>query len=302
MIGLDTIDQVTGCRLGTHDVPCPVCGPLKRSARNQRKATLRVYRVEPNFAGYHCARCGEKGAALDRNGTPPDPIKLAKARAEAAERDRTLKAERLSKARWLWSIRKPIIGSIAETYLRSARGYGGALPATLGFLAGRGQYPPAMIAAFGLATECMATECEPGTLRIAGAAVVGVHLTRLLPDGSGKAVFDDPDEEAKIMVGNSAGWPIVLALPNDLLGLCITEGIEDAVSAHEATGLGAWAAGSAARMPALADIISSHIDCATVLAHDDKDGRRHATELAGRLRARGISPRLITPRARGMAA
>jgi Toprim domain len=297
VIDLPTIDQLTGRQLGTHDVACPVCGPLKRSARNQRKATLRVYRVEPNFAGYHCARCGEKGAALDRNGTPPDPIKLTKARAEAAERDRTLKAERLSKARWLWSIRKPIIGSIAETYLRSARSYGGALPATLGFIAARRTYPPAMIAAFGFADEL-----EPGRLAIADEAVCGVHLTRLLPDGSGKAVFDDPDEEAKIMVGLSMGSPIMLAPPNDLLGLAVSEGVEDGLSAHEATGLGAWAAGSAARMPALADAISPYIDCATVLAHDDKDGRRHATELARLLRARGISPRLIIPRTRVIAA
>lgn len=275
MIDLDTIDQLTGGRLGTFDVPCPECGPFKRSARNQRKPVLRVYRIEPKFAGYHCARCGEKGAALDRTGTPPDPIKLARARVEAAERDRIRKAERLGKAQWLWAIRKPITGSTAETYLRSARGYGGPLPATLGFLPGRGDHPPAMIAAFG-----MASEREPGVLWIPDAVVLGVHLTRLLPDGSGKAVFDDPDEQAKIMIGYSIGSPIVLAPPNDLLGLAIVEGIEDGLSAHEATGLGAWAAGGAARMPALAAALPAWTDCATVIADDDKDGRHYATELA----------------------
>jgi hypothetical protein len=96
-------------------------------------------------------------------------------------------------ARWLWAKRKPISGSIAETYLRSARGYGGRLPETLGFLPGRGDHPPAMIAAFGMAIEPE----EPGKLAIGIDAVKGVHLTRLLPDGSGKAVFDDPDEPAK---------------------------------------------------------------------------------------------------------
>jgi hypothetical protein len=88
-IGLDVIDQLTGGRLGTHDVPCPVCGPYK-SAQGQRKRKLRVWRTEPGFAGYHCARCGEKGAAFDRDSAPPNPIKLAIARAEAAERDRAL--------------------------------------------------------------------------------------------------------------------------------------------------------------------------------------------------------------------
>jgi hypothetical protein len=297
MIGLDIIDKITGRRLGTFDVPCPECGPLKRSLRGQRKPVLRVYRIEPNFAGYHCARCGEKGAALNRNGTPPDLIKLAKARAEAAERDRILKAKRLSAARSLWSIRKPIIGSIAEAYLRSARGYGGPLPATLGFLPARGDHPPAMIAAFGLAREI-----EPGLITISDQAVTGVHLTRLRQDGSGKAVFDDPGENAKIMVGYSVGSPIVLAPPGDLLGLAITEGIEDGLSVHEVTGLGVWAAGSAARMPVLAAVLPVHLDCATIIADDDKDGRRFAAQLAEGVRARGMEGRAIIARPSASAA
>ena len=47
------------------------------------------------------------------------------------------------------------------------------------------------------------------------------------------------------MIGRSSGSPIVLAPANDLLGLVISEGIEDALSLHEASGCGAWAAGSA---------------------------------------------------------
>jgi hypothetical protein len=297
MIGLDTIDRLTERRLGTFDVPCPLCGPFKRSGRGQRKPVLRVYRVEPHFAGYHCARCGETGFARDRTGAPPDPLKLAKARAAAAERDRTVRAERLSLAQWLWRQRQPITGSVAERYLRDARGYGGPLPATLGFLPARGQHPPAMIAAFGLAREV-----EPGVIAIDGASIAGVHVTRLKPDGSGKAVFEDPDEQAKIMIGHSAGSPIVLAPPNDALGLTLAEGIEDALTAHEATGLGAWAAGSASRMPALADLVPALIDVCTVIVDDDTDGRRHAAELGRRLLVRGIETRLIVPGASRFAA
>jgi hypothetical protein len=296
-IGLDIIDQLTGRRLGTFDVPCPECGPFKRMPRNQRKPVLRVYRLEPGFAGYHCARCGVRGAARDRNSAPPDPVKVAKARAEAAERDRMLKAERLSKALWLWSTRKPIIGSIAERYMRDVRGYGGPLPATLGFLAARREHPPAMIAAFGLAREVD----EPGVMAIADSAVTGVHLTRLKPDGSSKATFEDPDENAKIMVGYSAGSPIILAPPNDLLGLAITEGIEDGLSVHEDTGLGVWAAGAASRLPALAPVVPSYIDCTTVIADDDRDGRRFASELADGIRARRMDARAIIAKARNAA-
>jgi hypothetical protein len=167
-INLDVIDQVTGGALGTHDVPCPLCGPYKATARNQRRRVLRVYRIERGFAGFHCARCGEKGAAIDRNSGPPDQLKLAKARAQANERDRALKAERLGKARWLWSVRVPPEQTIVETYLRRVRCYGGPLARTLGFLPARGAHPPAMIAAFGLVHEV-----EPGVIAIADNEVRG---------------------------------------------------------------------------------------------------------------------------------
>jgi hypothetical protein len=131
-----------------------------------------------------------------------------------------------------------------------------------------------MIAAFGLALEP-----EPGKLAIADDAVRGVHLTRLKPDGAGKAGTDAD----KIMLGRSIGSPIVLAPPNDLLGLAITEGIEDGLSVHQATGLGTWAAGCASRLPALADAMPEWIECVTIYAHDDADGQRYAAELAERL-------------------
>jgi hypothetical protein len=68
-----------------------------------------------------------------------------------------------------------------------------------------------------------------------------VHLTLLRSEGSGKAEVERP----KLFVGSPTNLPIVLAPPNDLLGLAITEGIEDALTVHQATGLGAWAAGAA---------------------------------------------------------
>ena len=78
-----------------------------------------------------------------------------------------------------------------------------------------------MIAAFGIPEEP-----EPGVLAIAENEIRGVHLTRLKPDGSGKA----GTERDKIMLGSSSGWPIVLAPANDLLALSITEGIEDGLT------------------------------------------------------------------------
>jgi hypothetical protein len=180
---------------------------------------------------------------------------------------------RVAKARALWARRKPL----NDRYLR-ARGLRGPFPPTLGFLPARGNFLSAMIAAYGLATEL-----EPGRLEIAPNAITAVHLTRLRPDLGGKA-----EGAAKITVGRPLGSPIVLAPPNDLLGLAIAEGIEDALSVHQATGLGAWAAGAAGYMPALADAVPNYIDFVTILGHSDLTGTKNARELGARLTARGI--------------
>ena len=62
---------------------------------------------------------------------------------------------------------------------------------------------------------------------------------------------------------------------------------------HQATGLGAWAAGSANRMPALADAVPSCTDCVSIFADADQAGQRNAAELAERLNARGIYAEVV---------
>jgi hypothetical protein len=182
------------------------------------------------------------------------------------------------KASWLWSQRRPIAGTVAEAYLRT-RGITCPLPVTLAFLPPyKPEHHPAMIAGFGIPDEP-----EPGVLG-APHDVNSVHLTLLKADGSGKAVI----KPNKLIIGRPLGRPIVLAPPNDLLGLAVCEGVEDALSAHEATGLGAWAAGSAGFMSALADNIADYIEAVTIFAHADKAGQDNARELAKRLYRRGI--------------
>ena len=146
---LTFIDHATRGRLGVFDVPCPQCGPERRRPINQRKPVLRVWRLDPNFASYHCARCGMKGHARDGSARHTDPAAIARAKAEQAEHQRIAEAERQSKAHGLWARTRPLIGRIGERYLREARGYDGPLPATLRFLPARGAHGPAMLAAFG---------------------------------------------------------------------------------------------------------------------------------------------------------
>ncbi|TGP24890.1 hypothetical protein EN827_07100 [Mesorhizobium sp. M1D.F.Ca.ET.184.01.1.1] len=269
------------------DVACPLCGPDRRDPYNRNRTVLRLW-SEPGFITFHCARCGEHGVVHGggrREIGEAERKAMLCAREAIAARDAETARERRRKAVWLWSMRQPVQDSPAERYLREARSISSSLPPTLGFLPARDDHPPALIAAFG-----MASEVEPGRLATADRQLRGVHLTRLRPDGSGKA-----EEPAKMMIGRSAGWPIVLAPLNDLLGLAVAEGIEDALSAHQATGLGAWAAGSASRLPALADQVPGHVDCVTVLTDDDVAGRRHATTLVERLIQRGIHAELSIP-------
>jgi hypothetical protein len=286
-LSFDQARDLTAGKFGSVDAPCPMCGPQRRSATNRRRKTLRLWCSDPSFVSFHCVRCGEQGWTSATNTTRP-PVKSVdalKILAEIQRRDNDEARERLKVALSLWRRRVPIEATAAETYLRRARRYAGCLPGTLAFLPASGDYPPAMIGAFGLARETL-----PGELVIDDAAIRGVHLTSLKPDGSGKAGTD----RDKLMVGKSASWPIVLAPINDGLGLAITEGIEDALSLHEATGLGAWAAGSASRLPALADRIPSYVETVSIAADDDKDGLKYANQL-GQIVLRSRECRILVP-------
>jgi hypothetical protein len=266
-------------QFGVHDVACPLCGPDRRSSFNQRRKVLRVWYESPGFIGYACARCGEKGHARERGASTINHAAYARLREQQEQRHRKAAADRLDIALALWRSRQPLRGTIAETYLREARGYTGSLPPTLGFLPARGEYPAAMIAAFG-----MADEPEPGVIVLPEEKVVGVHLTRLAPDGSDR----DRGDKAKIMIGFSAGSPIVLSPPTDGLALIVAEGIESALSGYEATGLCAWAAGCASRLPGIARSLPTWAESITIMMDDDPDGYRHAQALARAANARGI--------------
>jgi hypothetical protein len=282
-ISFDQVIAVSGGLIGVFDTPCPLCAHL----HNPRRKVFRVWRDEESFARYHCARCGAKGSVRRsaRSCVPPEAILQLKQEAQAREVAEAIR--QLAKARWLWNSSLPSQGSIAERYLRDKRAYLGPLPCTLRFLPARKpEHHPAMIAAFGIPQEL-----EPGTLRLLTAdQIAGVHLTLLQPDGTDKAGTG----RDKLMVGRSAPTPIVLMPPNDLLGLAVTEGIEDGLSIHEATGLGAWAAGSAGRMPALAPILPGYLDTITVVSDADPVGRKNATDLACALRSRGLHVEILT--------
>jgi hypothetical protein len=254
------------------DAPCPLCSSGCSTPSNRMRKVLRIYNKGDGFATFTCARCNESGWAHPEGAvrSEPRPARIEPA-APAPDKSET--------ARFIWSKRKPIAGSIAETYLRQARGYQGPLPATLGFLPARSEHAPAMVAVFGIPAEP-----EPGNLVVDDEAVTGIHLTRLKPDGSGKA-----EEPAKIMIGPSKGLPIVLAPVNDLGGLLIGEGIENVLACH-ASGLGLWAGASAGRLPALTDKVPAYVEAVSIIADTDDSGAgiKFSEQLGQALLKRGI--------------
>lgn len=267
VISFDQIVDILGNKFGILDIACPKCGPERRGPANQRRKVLRIWRTEEAFATFYCSRCEARGH-VRRDGAAR-PAVAAKAHtavdhAKAADRQRV-------KAAWLWQQRQSLAGSLAETYLRKVRGYGGPLPATIGFLPARGDHSAAMI-----------------SVLAAGGEVRAVHLTKLAPDGRKAGTDSD-----KIVIGSPRGCPISLMPINDGLGLLIAEGIEEALSGHEATGLGAWAAGSAPLLPYLAEVVPHYVECVTILVDDDKAGRRKSGELAEQIERRGIETRLF---------
>jgi hypothetical protein len=173
--------------------PCPACG----TGRDR-------FSINPENSLFNCRICrrGGRGAidlelflgggdfvdAVKRlvglrapSGQPRSPVDEAVPGAQAKKRmqvqaQSTAKQERI--ARWLWANREPAEGSVVETYLR-ARGYDGSIPKTIGFLSPRKEHASAMVSVYGLPIEFDGELEAPRHTDIKG-----VHLTKLLPDGS----------------------------------------------------------------------------------------------------------------------
>jgi hypothetical protein len=141
-----------------------------------------------------------------------------------------------------------------------------------------------MLAAYGEPQEP-----DPGVLRMPVSRIAGVQLTYLKRDGSGKA----PIDPQKRSIGRGHAAPIVLAPLNDGLGLVVAEGIEDALSLHQETGLAAWAAGGASRLPMLAQAVPHYVETVTIAADDNEAGHRGSSALRSALLERGIHAETI---------
>jgi hypothetical protein len=272
--------------------PCPECGGTDRFSVNIRKNVFNCRQCgakgDPIAAAMLTHKCSFREAVERLVGKPlasspasalPDP---SLTRSEPSQDGADYAKERRQVAVGIWRRGIMPASSVVEQYLK-VRGYTGNIPRTIRYLPASAKYPPSMVAAYGFAHEI-----EPGVIDIADDAVVGVHITRLKPDGSDR----ERGDEAKITIGVDFVAPIVLAPPNDLLGMAIAEGLEKGLAIYAVTGLGVWVSGSAGRMPGLAPLVPSYIEAVTILIDDDPAGRKHSHDLAAKLDARGIEVRM----------
>lgn len=214
-IGFEQLDRFSAGK-AVSDAACPVCGPECKTESNRRRKVLRIW-CDDGFITYKCARCDISGWAK------PETDYVSQPRREPVASEP--KQDKSELAGYLWSRAVALSGSPAETYLRSRSCF--IASENLRYLPSRGEHPGAMIARFGSGT------------------VTGVHLTKLLPDGSGKA----GTEKDKIIIGPCIGQPIILQDNPEREELCVAEGIEDTISLALVTGWSAWAAGTANRIP-----------------------------------------------------
>jgi hypothetical protein len=267
--------------------PCPRCGGTDGFSINLKKQVFNCRRGSTGGDVIALVRHLDGVGYLDAIALLAGPApqrtvcSIPKQRYQAVKNNE--EKDNASKAAWLWNNRRPIAEDCpAGLYLRKTRGYGGPIPSTIGYLPANGKHPPAMIAAFGFCEEP-----EPPGVIDPPAEVTGVHITRLAQDG-GKA----PIDPVKIMLGPSAGLPIVLAPANDLLAIDIAEGIEKGLLIQADTGAGMWAAGSAGNMPKIAAALPHYAECVTIWADRDETGLRLAREAARIIQARKIEARI----------
>ncbi|MEQ1955324.1 DUF7146 domain-containing protein [Mesorhizobium yinganensis] len=249
MIAFSELDALTYGRNGVHDAPCPECGPGRKTNANRKRPVLRIWRNDPHFATYRCARCGEAGYAHDDNdGWEPGDDRdrrvhpAARKQFDAAAVDREIdlrlvwdvdQQRRIDTSVKVWNEAVRIRGTLAERYLRQHRqiDFAGRFDGdVLRFHprcpwrdenTGRTVFLPALVAMFSSVDD---------------ATPLAIHRIALKPDGS---------KLDRRMLGISHRSAVRLGSPGEVLA--ISEGVETALAAMEMFPAlpAAWACGSA---------------------------------------------------------
>lgn len=157
---------------------------------------------------------------------------------ERRERQDTERRERARKVAFcadIWRETEPADGSLVARYLRG-RAIIGPIPPALRF------HPAAPLGYPWNTEDGRQIAKHPAMVALAtgpdGSSAAGLHVTALLPDGSGKAAM----RNARRMFGDMAGAVVQLAPFPGVGVLAVAEGLETALAYRDLHGLPCWAA------------------------------------------------------------
>lgn len=210
---------------------------------------------------------------IQGQGAVPQSGAAELARYQAEQRNEADRREH--QALRFWAAAFPIHGTIAETYLRRARGITCPLPDSL-------RFHPACWHPSALRLPAMIA-------RVEGSERFAVHRTYLRPDGSGKAT----SKPAKAMLGQVTGGAVRLSGGPD--ALAVGEGIESAMSLLCGPVTGAvtvWATLSTSGMAGLR--LPKTPGTLIVAADGDAPGKAAGAKLAERAAALGWAVTLFS--------
>jgi hypothetical protein len=292
MSRIDAIALVGG-RFGKIDVACPFCGPRRKNPINRKRKVLRVWRHDPSFATFHCARCGEHGYARNDSITSKiDPEKRTRI-AEAERQEAEDLNRRQRRALEIWNEAIPIAGTLAERYLIK-RGID------------LDQLPNDMADVLRWHSRCPWKRGHAPCLLALWTDVISgepkaIHRTAISPQ---------PERIDRMSLGPTRGCVVIRLWPDGSVeqGLVLDEGIETTLAAatcieHRGTLLcPAWAAGCVGHMRCFP--VLPGIEALTLLVDNDpldpKTGRHPgqdaAAECRQRWRAAGREATRLLPR------
>jgi putative DNA primase/helicase len=116
-IAIDAL-RLAGRRFGKIDVACPFCGPQCKSAINRKRKVLRIWRHDPDFATFNCARCGEHGCTVEgKLGHRPTQFRATGYSPEIEQQQQDDEQRRSHRALDIWREAVPITGTLGERYL-----------------------------------------------------------------------------------------------------------------------------------------------------------------------------------------
>lgn len=288
------VQLIGGDQFGVFDRPCPRCGADRRAAVNRRRPVLRIWRNEPDFVTFRCARCGIEGharrdarQAVSRSSV--DRQEQQRRRAEADRRAAEDDAARTRRALAIWHEAEPIVGTIGSQYLVNRDVDLDALPGD-------------MIDVLRWHRRCVwERDVAPCLVALWSDAITGepraIHRTALTPDAR---------KIDRRSLGPTAGCCLRLWPDEDVeRGLVLAEGVETTLVAatrverENTTLTPAWACGDKGHLAGFP--VLAGIESITILVDHDENGAGQlaAEECAQRWLAAGREVIRLTPRKPG---